>query len=610
MTLTLLPVHGTVAPALRCELKQGAVKEMQMRAQHVRIVVSILSAVVFFGTAAYAQDAKPGKLQVLVHPKQAYIFVDGQAIGPAYPLTYGPGSRTVKLSPGTHTVVVANYGYKFLKEDVTVESGTKSALKVDLEPSGNEVSGPWGRIQLEVGTLNAGDDAVLMNGKTPAYFVAHVDEANNNIGFKQQLIVPPGTHHLTVTRHGKQVWSGDVKVAPNERVIVNISNGNQRTKAWSEGEHISSVGRFKAGLASSTIAVAPVSGNISATPANINCNETSQLAWNSAETIDAEISGMSPVPTSGQRAISPRQTTTYEFTATGPGGTVDHSATVNVNPTVVAQIQATPAEVRYRRIGDKVIQQDSTTVNWSASNADAVAVTPFGTVDANGSRSVSPTPTQSNEGPVDETITYRLSASNVCGGSETKTAAVHVTGSIEPIPSVPLQSVFYPTDYPDRKNPDLGLLKSERDALSDLARGFTKYLEYDPDAKLSLTAHADARGGARYNQSLSVRRVDLAKQFLVSQGIAADKIETAALGDGRPLDATAVKALESQNPAAAPATRSKSQTTTRLAYQRRVDLVLTPKGTESQRFYPNSAADSQILWQRPKPPRSVVEKNQ
>jgi len=30
----------------------------------------------------------------------------------------------------------------------------------------------------------------------------------------------------------------------------------------------------------------------------------------------------------------------------------------------------------------------------------------------------------------------------VCGGSETKTVAVHLTGSIEPIPAVLLNSIF------------------------------------------------------------------------------------------------------------------------------------------------------------------------
>jgi len=580
-----------------------------MRSRPLTALVGILGMSAFLGAAVYAQDSKPGKLEVTMNPKQAYIFVDGKAIGPGYPLTDGP-NRTIKLAAGSHTVVVANYGYKLFQEDVTIESGTKSSLNVNLEPVGSDVSGPWGRIQVEVGTLIAGDDAVLLNGKTPAYFVAHVDEVNNDIGFKQQLIVPPGVHHLTVTRRGEEIWSGDVNVVPNERIIINIQNGHEKTKSWSQGAELAALPRFTVGTVTSRIVVAPVSGNISANPAKINCGEASQLTWNSAETIDADISGMSPVPTSGEQTVSPRQTTTYDLTATGPGGTLKSSATVDVNTSVESQVNASPADVQYRRIGDKVIQQGSTTVNWSTSNANNVTLTPFGSVDASGSRSVSPTPTQSNNGPVDETITYTLAASNACGGSETKTATVHLTGSIEPIPGVVLQSIFYPTAWPDKGRPDLGLLKSERDTLSALASGFTKYLEYDPDAKLSLTAHADIRGNAKYNLALSLRRAELVKQYLVSQGIAAEKLDTSAVGDEHPLDRQAIKELETQNPNPAPQARLQQQTTTQLAYNRRVDIILLPTKAESQRFYPNSAPDSGILWQRPKPPQSEVEKNQ
>jgi OmpA family/PEGA domain len=580
-----------------------------MRSRPLRALVGILGMSAFLGAGIYAQDPKPGRLQVTMNPKQAYIFVDGKAVGPGYPLTDGP-NRTVRLAAGTHTVVVANYGYKLFQEDVTIESGTTSSLNVNLEPVGSDVSGPWGRIQVEVGTLIAGDDAILMNGKTPAYFVGHVDEVNHDIGFKQQLIVPPGVHHLTVTRRGQEVWSGDVNVVPNQRIIINIQNGHEKIKSWSQGAQLAALPRFTVGTVTSQIVVAPVTGNISASPTTINCGDASQLSWNSAEAVDADISGMSPVPTSGQQTVSPKQTTTYDLTATGPGGVLKSSATVNVNSSITSQVSASPTEVQYRRIGDKVIQQGSTTVNWSTSNADSVTLTPFGSVDSSGSRSVSPTPTQSNNGPVDETINYTLSASNACGGTETKTASVHVTGSIEAVPSVVLQSIFYPTSWPDRARPDLGLLKSERDTLSSLASGFNKYLEYDPDAKLDLTAHADIRGNAPYNLALSVRRANLVKQYLVSQGIAADKIDVSAVGDKHPLDKSTVKQLESQNPNPAPPERLKQQTTTQLAYNRRVDIVLIPTKAESQRFFPNSSPDSGIIWQRPKPPQSVVEKHQ
>jgi hypothetical protein len=44
---------------------------------------------------------------------------------------------------------------------------------------------------------------------------------------------------------------------------------------------------------------------------------------------------------------------------------------------------------------------------------------------------VQASPQQTSIGPIDETQTYKITATNVCGGSDTTTAALHVTGSIE-----------------------------------------------------------------------------------------------------------------------------------------------------------------------------------
>jgi len=552
---------------------------------------------------AFAQESKPGKLKVTVSPKQAYTFVDGKAIG--------PGNRTVKLALGTHHLVVANYGYKFFEQDVSVDSGKTIPIDVNLVSAGSEVAGPRGRIQIEVGTLRAGDAAVLLNGKKPEYFVGHVDEFNHDIMLYQELIVPPGTHEITVTRKDREYWSGSVTVAANQRVIVNISNGKQKTKDWPRGSSqlSAAIPRFYAGTASATIVIAPVSGSVSANPPNINCSQNTQLAWTSSETIDADMTGMSPVPTTGEKTISPRQTTTYELTATGPGGVTKPSATVEVNPVVQSSLSAAPTEVRYRRIGDKVIEQGSSTLSWSSSNSDAASLSPLGSVDGSGTKSVTLAPTQTTNGPVDEEVKYTLTATNVCGGSDTKSVAVRLKGSIEPVPAVMLKSIFYPTDYPDRHNPALGLLSSQREALTTLASGFVKYLEYDPGAKLSLVAHTDPRGGPEYNTSLSLRRVELTKQFLISQGVPEEKIETSSEGAANELDEQSVAQLEAQSPDPLPADRAAQKTSTLFAYQRRVDIVLSPTNAASVRFYPAAASDFPVLWQRPKPARNAVEQD-
>jgi hypothetical protein len=356
------------------------------------------------------------------------------------------------------------------------------------------VPGPFGRIQLELGPLSlgdAGDHAVLLNGKTANYFVGHIDEFNNNIGWHQELVVPPGSHRVTVTRRGQEVWSGTISVAANQRVIVNISNRSQKIKDWPQGNELKSLRRFTAGTASTTVAVAPVSSDISASPSKIDCGQPSLLKWTSAETIDADISGMSPVPVSGDKTISPKQTTAYELTATGPGGVTKSTATVDVNTAVQSSLNATPAEIRYRKIGDKVLESGDATLNWSSSNADQATLGPLGSVETRGSKSVPMIPTQTSDGPVDETVKYTLTATNACGGAEAKTASVRITGSIEPIPEVLLKSVYFPTEYPTKTDPSSGLLKSQQEALTTLAAGFTKYLEYDPGAKVTLSAYAD-----------------------------------------------------------------------------------------------------------------------
>ena len=574
-----------------------------MKRQRFNVVCSGLIFSLFLVSTAFAQSTKPGKLKIIVTPKQAYTFVDGQAIG--------PGRRTIRLDVGAHHVVVANYGYKFAEKDVSIDSDHTTSVDITLEPAGAEVPGPRGRIQIEVGMRRAGDAAVLLNGKKPEYFVGHVDEFNNDIGHHQELVVPPGTHQLTVTRYGKELWSGSVTVEANQRVIVDISNGKEKAKPWPRGtdQLSASVARFAAGTATTTVAVAPVSSSVSANPSKIDCNQNTQLAWTSSETIDADMSGMSPVPTSGEKSISPRATTTYELTATGPGGTTKSNATVEVNPVVQASLGASQTDVNYVRKGDKVLQQEGTTLSWTTSNADSVAIDPLGSVEPSGTKSLTLAPAPSTSGMFDQEFKYTLTATNVCGGSATKTVAVHLKGAVGTTPALLLRSVFFPTDYPTKTNPELGLVGSQQEALTNLAAAFAQYLQYDPDARLSIVAHTDERGGGEYNQALSELRAQRVKDFLVAQGVGADKIDIAGKGKEDPLDKAAVIDLQTQNPNQPPETRVKNFEATWLAYNRRVDIVLLPSNAESTRFYPNQADDSEILWQRRKPSLAVIEQS-
>jgi outer membrane protein OmpA-like peptidoglycan-associated protein len=558
----------------------------------------LVIAIALVAGAGFAQN---GKLKIKVTPKQAYVWVDGNAMR--------EGNQSISLSPGKHTVTVTNYGYKMVTQDVTIEAKKSTPLEVKLDPMGDKVAGPFGDVQFE-GDARA---AVLSNGTTPGYFVGHVDEFNNDFIWHQNLLLPPGTHHITVTRGGKTLWSGDVNVVVNKKVVVYISKNKQKTVNWPRGEKMKDLARFKAGVASATVAVSPATGSFSVSNPNINCGQSSTLTWQSADTVDANIGGIGKVDTSGSQSVSPRATTTYDFSATGPGGTVKNSGTVNVNTKVDASLTADPTQVTYHKMGDKVIQQDSTTLNWQTSNADSITVDGQ-TVAASGSQTEKPEPTdtstvQPGQPPrtVDETKTYTLNATNVCGGSATATAPVHITGVIESIPQVTLESIFYPTDYPDKRNPQVGLVKSQQTELATVADGFKKYLVYDPDAKLSIEAHADVRGSKDYNQDLSERRVERIKQYLVDQGIPSDKVETAAYGKDRPMDEATVKMLEDTNPAMPPKARLRNKRGDWLAYNRRADIVLLPSAQKSTQFFPHNADDSGLIWQIPKPSLKKVE---
>ncbi|HKF53063.1 MAG TPA: OmpA family protein [Candidatus Acidoferrales bacterium] len=566
-----------------------------MRTKSLALVPFLAMVVALtFAAPAFAQN---GKLKIKVSPKQAYVFVDGNAVK--------EGSQTIKLPAGSHSVGVYNYGYTSQTQNVDITNGKTTNLDVKLQASGGDVSGPFGDIELK-GDRKA---AVLLNGKTPAYFVGHVDEFDWNWLWHQRLLVKPGTYQIDVTRNGQTVWSGPVTVQAGQRLTVQLHDGKTKTKDWKQGNTLGPQPRFKAGTASSTVAVAPVTvGGFSASTTQINCGDSSNLTWNSTDAVDVNISEIGAVQASGSQSVSPKKTTTYNLTATGPGGTVTQSQTINVNIQPTATLTLNPTEVRYHKIGDKVKEDGTSTLSWTSSNASSVNIDPIGSVQTSGSQQVTAQPKQQNIGPIDENQTYSLTATNVCGGTTSQTANLHITGSIEPKPVVTLESVFYPTAYPVKEHADVGLVTSQQQSLNEVASTFKKYLDYDDTATLTVVGHADVRGSSPYNEALSQRRADRVKDYLVSQGISADKVQTRAEGKERQLENSDVAQLQEQDPAKPEKWMGKRVRNTWLAYNRRVDIILQPTGQESTKFYPNGAAEAKILWQMPKPSLRAVRK--
>jgi PEGA domain-containing protein len=402
-----------------------------MKSLTFRRLIVLVTFLALTASVAFAEKPNIAKVRVNVTPSEAYIFIDGQP--------YTHRSHTLRLAPGEYTIGVYNYGYVPQVQKITLKQGHNPEINARLTAVSETVTGPWGRIQIE-GNVND-KAAVFLNGTSPEYFVGHIDEMNNDVLAKQRLIVPVGKYELILInpKETKPFFTGQVDVRPNERVIVDVApHENTRTyKPWEGGEKHAAFKRFEAGTATATVAVAPVKANIALDRNQISCGDRVRLTWNSLEAANVSITANGkPLPESalaGEQNLQPLENTKYELRATGPGGVVTSSTTVDVDTAVKTSLTASPSDVTFKKVGDKVVEQGSSELAWSASNADAVRIDPIGTMNgANGTEVLTLVPSQTGPGNVDESKTYTITATNICGGSDMKTAMVHLTGAVEP----------------------------------------------------------------------------------------------------------------------------------------------------------------------------------
>ncbi|MBN1620435.1 peptidoglycan-associated lipoprotein Pal [candidate division WOR-3 bacterium] len=86
-----------------------------------------------------------------------------------------------------------------------------------------------------------------------------------------------------------------------------------------------------------------------------------------------------------------------------------------------------------------------------------------------------------------------------------------------------LKTVFF-----DYNSFELG--SAAREIISQNAREMQKY----PSVKVFLEGHCDERGTSEYNLALGQKRADACRAYLVSYGIAPDRISTVSYGRERP----------------------------------------------------------------------------
>ena len=62
-----------------------------------------------------------------------------------------------------------------------------------------------------------------------------------------------------------------------------------------------------------------------------------------------------------------------------------------------------------------------------------------------------------------------------------------------------------------------------------------QYLQQYPNVRATVEGHADERGTREYNLALGERRANAAKNYLVSLGVASDRVTTVSYGKERPV---------------------------------------------------------------------------
>jgi peptidoglycan-associated lipoprotein len=180
---------------------------------------------------------------------------------------------------------------------------------------------------------------------------------------------------------------------------------------------------------------------------------------------------------------------------------------------------------------------ETVTLNWTSTNATTLTLSPgIGQVTAQGSQKVTP----------QDSITYTLTATGPGGSAD---SSVHITLGAPPPPTPTshessLQELFekeVKDAYFDYDKADIRT--DAREALSQTAQFLRSY----PQMKIVVEGHCDDRGSTEYNLALGDRRASAAKQFLVSLGIPANRMETVSYGKEKPFCSASTEECYQQN---------------------------------------------------------------
>lgn len=304
--------------------------------------------------------------------------------------------------------------------------------------------------------------------------------------------------------------------------------------------------------------------------------------------------------------VAPGKYTITTAVDDGRGGTANTTTEVTVEqkpntPPVVSSCVANPSTI--------TVGQQST-VTTTATDADNDQVTYTYTTSGGKVTGSGASVQFDSTGTVPGTYTIACSASDgrsqASGSTIISVQAPAQQAQLELRLSLP--SIYFPAGQPTQANPNGGLLPSQQNTLAALAQDFKKYLQFKPDAHLILQGHADPRGSAEYNKTLSERRVTRTKAFITSLGVDRDHIDTQGLGTEQPMSTEQVtQIIEWQNltPVQKNAFKNHSHELA-LALTNRVDVIISTTGQTSSRQFPFNTPDALRLLSPPETAAAAV----
>ncbi|MEO1109269.1 MAG: peptidoglycan-associated lipoprotein Pal [Pseudomonadota bacterium] len=113
-------------------------------------------------------------------------------------------------------------------------------------------------------------------------------------------------------------------------------------------------------------------------------------------------------------------------------------------------------------------------------------------------------------------------------------------------PSDPRSPAYFQQTVGDRV-----LFAVDQSTLSPQAQtvlqGQAEWLMANPDYVATIEGHADEQGTREYNLALGARRANAAREFLISRGVAGNRLTTVSYGKERPIEICSTEECYSKN---------------------------------------------------------------